>query len=439
MRTHLLILLLFVSLVTACTTGIKDKTITRKQAIEDIDFMVNYIRGTHPDMFANCPEEVFMQKVEEVKASLPKKVRSFDLFRYIGELPPMLGDGHTYMFPAEKLLDPNKDLIFPYTVEINAGDSSFLIVENGKKVASINDIPAKEICGTLAKYASGETTNYRLGSVIQKRFPIYMRLIYPADRYTIVYEGDDTDDVEVADAVPFKTVAKKLHNEKEKSDYSYSIWSDVSACILDFRQFADKEKFTSFLTGMFTEMKSKKVENLIIDLRNNGGGNSTLGDELFQYISPVPFSQFGDVTVRFSENVKKAYPSEVWTDTIVYHKAGSSDLIPLRDNPLRYAGKGNIYVLTSINTFSSATDFSWAFQYFNMGKIIGEETGGHIVCFGDVIGEPLPHSSLRIGSSFKKFYGYGATDDHTHGVFPDYQVPAKEALDFTINKLIKKT
>ena len=103
---------------------------------------------------------------------------------------------------------------------------------------------------------------------------------------------------------------------------------------------------------------------------------------------------------------------------------------------MRY--KGNIYLLTSTYTFSSASDFAWCFKYFNMGRLVGEETGGYIVCFGDIIYTSLPVSKLQLTISHKEFYGYGATESESHGVIPDYKVNAEDALDYTIEKLINK-
>ena len=42
-----------------------------------------------------------------------------------------------------------------------------------------------------------------------------------------------------------------------------------------------------FADSMFVTLREKGIKNLIIDLRNNGGGNSMVGDVLF----PLHFSQ----------------------------------------------------------------------------------------------------------------------------------------------------
>ena len=208
---------------------------------------------------------------------------------------------------------------------------------------------------------------------------------------------------------------------------------------MDFRQFVDLDKFSKFLDSTFTRIKNLKIKNLVIDLRDNGGGNSKLGDELFQYISKVPFKQFGETTIKTSNLKKKFYKSEYNIDdtcALGIVTQGKGELIELRDNDLRF--NGNVYVLQSHYTFSSAASFTWAFKYFGMGEIAGEESGGLAVCFGDIIRQKLPYSGFYYTVSHKKFHHYGATDDNVHGTIPDYRVPADSALNFTIELIGKK-
>ena len=112
-----------------------------------------------------------------------------------------------------------------------------------------------------------------------------------------------------------------------------------------------------------------------------------------------------------------------------------SRMIKLKKNDLRF--DGNVYLLISHRTFSSAASFSWAFKYFEMGTVIGEESGGMAVCFGDIIHQQLPYSKINYWVSYKKFYMYGATDENNHGTIPHYIVPSENAMDYTI-ELIQK-
>ena len=106
----------------------------------------------------------------------------------------------------------------------------------------------------------------------------------------------------------------------------------------------------------------------------------------------------------------------------------SQDLtLPLTPEEGRFTG--NVYLLTSHQTFSSAGSFAWAFKAFGMGTIVGEETGGMNVCFGDILPYRLPVSGLVCSISYKRFWQYGADEKDIHGAIPHYAVPQAQAMD----------
>jgi len=57
----------------------------------------------------------------------------------------------------------------------------------------------------------------------------------------------------------------------------------------------------AFLSGVFSYLKENKTKSLIIDMRANGGGNSSMGDELIDYLTSKPWTQFGNYTRKYSE------------------------------------------------------------------------------------------------------------------------------------------
>ena len=209
------------------------------------------------------------------------------------------------------------------------------------------------------------------------------------------------------------------------------------------------KKFKSFCEKTFRRIKNEQIKELIIDIRNNGGGSSSLCKELMQYISKVPFAILDSTFVKISkELVSRNYfdwldSAEVKIGTV--KKFSEKTKIQLRDNPLRFTG--NCYLLTNGRTFSSAVIFASAFQCYNVGKIIGSETRGVTVNYGDLYRFYLPNTGLDIHVSTKKFY-YACGVDNRRGVIPDFVVEntfddAKEnrdrVLEFTLNLIRTNT
>ena len=123
---------------------------------------------------------------------------------------------------------------------------------------------------------------------------------------------------------------------------------------------------------------------------------------------------------------------------LYFHEAKPSDFIKPR-KPEEGHYNGNVFLLTSNNTFSSASSFAWAFKECDMGKVIGEETGGMNVCYGDILPYELPISKLKCYISFKRFWQLRADENDIHGTLPDIAVPSAVALEEAMKQIKKKS
>ena len=145
---------------------------------------------------------------------------------------------------------------------------------------------------------------------------------------------------------------------------------------MDFREFSDVERMESFADSMFTALRKNKIGNLIIDLRKNGGGNSSVGDRLLRYITPEPYMQMDKALVKITPLTKKLMKAPDIVPTFMFWEATPDQyIVPRTADEGHY--DGNVYLLTSNKTFSSAGSFAWAFKECGMGTVIGEETGWH--------------------------------------------------------------
>ena len=107
-------------------------------------------------------------------------------------------------------------------------------------------------------------------------------------------------------------------------------------------------------------------EALILDLRENGGGNTNVGYRIMAALAREPF-----LGSRWStRDYKPAFRSWGRPDRL-YVEAAEREPI---DPDHRYAGR--VVVLTSARTFSAAEDFLVAFDQSGRGTIIGEPSGG---------------------------------------------------------------
>ncbi len=97
-----------------------------------------------------------------------------------------------------------------------------------------------------------------------------------------------------------------------RQPYEFRVIAD-SIGYVGFYECKGLERFKSFLKEAFETVKSRGISRLIVDIRENGGGSSSLGDEFMQYISRRPFRMFDRVLVKVSNEILSWHPD--WIDS----------------------------------------------------------------------------------------------------------------------------
>ncbi len=176
----------------------------------------------------------------------------------------------------------------------------------------------------------------------------------------------------------------------------------------------DGSRLRETITNMFD------MDNIIIDLRSNGGGYSQY---LELNVFPVLFDGiFSDTfTMHFKdtkENRKvKYYAKEYCTNF------GKSSIDGLRsfDETLEMKGEAkkqrNIYLLVSGSTASAADEFTALVKYNALGTIIGTNTHGEANC--SFITACLPTSKIVFRYTPVKYYNKDGTLNNVYGTTPD--------------------
>jgi retinol-binding protein 3 len=149
------------------------------------------------------------------------------------------------------------------------------------------------------------------------------------------------------------------------------------------------------------------TDALIIDLRQNGGGDASMIQLLSGYF------------LRESEHLVSWYHRE--TDETI--QSYSLPYVPgkrLLDTPL--------YILTSENTFSAAEEFTYDLKNLKRATIVGDTTGGGAHTVADTL---FDFGNFQIGlriPSGRSISPITKTNWEGVGVLPDLAVPADQAL-----------
>jgi hypothetical protein len=430
----------------------------------DVDSLVKFIEDTHPDPYYRYPKDSFYSDIADVKRQITKPISTLSFYQLIEPVLVRLEDGHTdlamplsefyYLYPNPfripvRLKFSVKKPYITYQGPI-LPDLDIPIPVNGE-ILSINNISSQKIAEDIMKMTSGESQEFRLAfgsSFLQ----FHLKQLYDIDSsYTITYASEQgVKKIALAGISDKEFNARKPKENKaapNQAPYSLILVDSLNTAIIDFQSFEDKPSFLRFADSTFSLLKNQKVDKLIIDLRSNLGGDSEIGDEFLQYFVQSDFNQYTKVVTKYSRLQKERYKNNANTDhnstayeVMMNKKNGSIEveeypLIKRKDLSNRFDGQ--LFVLTSPFTFSSAADFTQAIHHYKLGNVVGQETGGLIVSFGDIITTHLPVTNMELTVSHNLYYNMGAKQTDFRGVIPDYHVEYWDALNFTLD-LIKK-
>ncbi|MFF7107536.1 carboxy terminal-processing peptidase [Pseudomonas sichuanensis] len=192
--------------------------------------------------------------------------------------------------------------------------------------------------------------------------------------------------------------AKKsvLKLKQDGRDYKLGI-IEIPAFYLDFKAYRagdpDYKSTTRDVKKLLTELQKEKVDGVVIDLRNNGGGSLQEATELTSlFIEKGP-----TVLVRNSD--------------------GRVDVLE-DENPGAFY-KGPLALLVNRLSASASEIFAGAMQDYHRALIIGGQTFGK----GTVQTiQPLNHGELKL--TLAKFYRVSGQSTQHQGVLPDIAYPS---------------
>ncbi len=135
--------------------------------------------------------------------------------------------------------------------------------------------------------------------------------------------------------------------------------------LLDIRSFNDESVLEDF-TEQFEHIN--QAAGLVIDLRNNGGGNSNVGWGILAQLVDEPFPTSRWKTRLYRPSFRAWARPEAWS----WHEEIGDEY----DHHGDHFFEGPVAVLSGPQTYSAAEDFLAAFRQAERGPIIGQASGG---------------------------------------------------------------
>ncbi len=470
------------------------KTYSSEKLYEDFDLMVNSLKEAHAGLYWYNSKAKFDSITLSERAKIKDGMNSYEFFRIVSKIITTTKEGHCRIGSSRDVGEyfNQKALLIPIIVKMLNGKLYLLNdIEShktkGQIIKKINNVPIENIIETIfdysPKFADGNITSGKIRYSIDNSGLAY----YYADffkneqNYTLELVNSKTNKISTinANALYSKEFAK-LENEFEYSEFKNPIELKIDnqkniaqLSIHSFRHtFYDKEGneevaftiFRSKIDSVFSVIQKNNIQNLIIDIRNNGGGTEGYEDYVFSYLTDKPYSKYKYVQAnalsfsflkhtqyntpekqrKFEQDMKNEFSLE--NDGRYLRKEN----FMLVEKPKQNSFKGKIYVLISGKTYSGGSEFAGLLKSKTNAIFIGEETAGGF--YGQTSGFgitlTLPNTQTRIRIPLLKFVTNFESEDipFGRGIIPDYEIQPNfeeynkkidKELEFTI-KLIEK-
>ena len=410
-----------------------------EQLRADLELLFRIIETVHPAPYAAVSAEELAGHRRAVEAQLGESLSVVEFYRLLAPLVAALGDGHSAIVPPGGAYQAAAWMgadLFPLELDFQGervlvrdapGEAA---LPAGSELVRLNGAPVGEGLGTALTLISGERQAWRQARLADQ-LPMYWWLAH-GDlgllRVVARTPGGELVRRELEGVHVLSTLGKggRASTARELE------LLEQGGALLTVASFADDGGFEDFARQSFQRIRAAGASWLIIDLRQNMGGSSALGDELLQYLTDEPFRQYSRIQLKVSPQIRPRYAGSIPED------ARDGDLadfdIPLiqpRDEPLRF--QGELHVLIGPRVFSSAVAFASAVKDLELGTLVGEETGGAASCAGDLFNFRLPNSGLHGACSHKWFWRPSGVSDG-RGVRPDIEVPAERALEVAVEE-----
>ena len=352
-------------------------------------------------------------------------------------------------------------VFFPYPVRLLDSvlvcDARNGPIPAGAILDQINGIPVFQLLARLEQFYTTDG-NHRAGKQIgiTQHFSWFCRLAYgPYHSFRVVYHSCDQpvkhEITMAAQSLASSQRQARYHpfpSSTDLPDYTFQLLRPSSRALLtvntfEFRgeQATAHARYRQFLDSCFRVIQRQRIRHLIVDIRQNGGGDDPNDLVTFSYLAHQPFRENKTAFTLFQkvpfpqyyreeEQGEKAELEAELGREFPHHQQGhyyQAARYNPRWLPNSLAFRGKLYLLISPAVASAGSLFASLVASEGLAVLIGQETmGGYYGHTGHKSVEyELPHSKIRIHFSIVDLQQAVAAQGRTAygcGVLPTYAV-----------------
>jgi hypothetical protein len=378
-KSSVFLVVLLAALFSAAYLGVRQKTgeqlSEREQWAADLDFLAKELPARHKNLYFKITPEIFQAEVAALKARIPKLSRP-QFLTELARLVATVGDSHTALTVIPEKAFPLKLYWFKEGICVIDTTSEFAELLNGR-LAAVDGHPVEEVVRAVSgiiphdndaqvkdfvpRFLASSEHLFGLGLIADPEEATFsvrtpaggtasarMRSLPRSAIGTISWAAPAVDPSRLP-----------LYRRTAGSAYEFAYLAGSRTLYFAYNSCRDLpgRPFAAFAAELWNTVKKDPVEKMVIDLRNNGGGDSSI------------------------------------LDAFIGQLAAAKEI----------NRKGRLFVIIGRRTFSSAILNAVDLKKRTEAVFYGEPTGGKPNHYGEVEILTLPYLKLGVSYSTKYF------------------------------------
>lgn len=407
-------------------TGLSEQTIAQRlppplpkmaagPLIEDIVLLKKILEANHPSLYWYTSKDSMDYYFNETMAGITDSLNEPDYKNRLSKLIAHIKCGHTTVRFSKgygKVAAMYRYPQFPLALKV--WDDSLVVLgsayrndsifKRGTIVTAINQRSPVQLLDTMYQYIStdGYGVNHK-SQIISGNFPgWYKTILGDADSVYSIRYIDSTGTEKETTLRAYRPVVDTNRQTRQETRESRLTRREIRqlnllnkrTMVIDTAASTAFIRLTTFTGGRlksffrrsFKTLSKLSIQHLVIDLRENGGGNVSNSIRLTQYLADKSF-KVGDTVAAIS---RKFEYGRYIKPRLLYWMAMNFGARKEKDGSIHYRRyerhyyapketnhfNGKVYLVQGGYTFSAATMFISQLQGQSNVKVVGEETGG---------------------------------------------------------------